>query len=69
MTEAVFLKHRFKSYEMLDFKSRGMKESVPCMLLCVHFENMILTIVPIDQDYYERNEIYARLEDVNFPIK
>ena len=70
MTEQEFLKKRFKPFSLIDYKNQDYENidgqkgvEWDGILLAIDFEERLLKIVPIPNDFYEEKEVWVRCEN------
>lgn len=67
MTREQMLKTNWKPYMKIEFKTPSMELPILCMLCSINFESEVITLIPFDTEYYEKDEVLMSLEYITIP--
>lgn len=67
MTREQMIKTNWKPYMKLEFKTSSMENPIICILLAINFESEILTILPVDTETYEPDEVFMPIQYIFIP--
>lgn len=63
MTRAEFIKTRWVGYELIEFRPPKKNDVVyECMLLAIDFEQDLFKLKPVDEEMYEDESFWVRVE-------
>jgi len=67
MTREQMIKTNWKPYMKLEFKTSSMENPIMCILLAINFESEILTMLPVDTETYEPDEVFMPIQYIFIP--
>jgi len=67
MTREQMIKTNWKPYMKIEFKTSSMDNPIICILLAINFESEILTILPVDTETYEPDEVFMPIQYISLP--
>lgn len=67
MTREQMIKTNWKPYMKIEFKTLSMENPIICILLAINFESEILTLLPVDTETYEPDEVFMSIQYIFIP--